>query len=288
MRGLVGLVLGSLALAGCASRVDVTRTFAPHEAAAQTDGRLTAVAVVRGDERLPVPYNAHVEEDRVAWPNDPGEHVHKLRPGDVIEADSDGRIVAVRSAGGVLLRFVPGSASSPDGSDEVRGRLVDDATSITLQPGDRIAMRGFFSPDEHIPGGGHVETSRATGALAAGIGLLLVSYGPSAYVGATSTLKTDRVLLAPVAGPWLDLANRPKCVPPAGSQVLPVDPCIGDTILRAGLIAGGAVQGLAALLVLIGLPSSSHVVYDGDHGVGWTVIPDAGQGSAGVRAVGRF
>ncbi|HEY3493240.1 MAG TPA: hypothetical protein VGK73_01085, partial [Polyangiaceae bacterium] len=42
-----------------------------------------------------------------------------------------------------------------------------------------------------------------TGAVTLGI-----SYTPALVVGATSPLPEDRVLLAPVAGPWLDLANR--------------------------------------------------------------------------------
>jgi hypothetical protein len=285
--------LGALPLAmlivGCSSSVAVTRTYTPEDAA-RRDPRLTPVAVIRGEEPMSVPPNAHVEEDRVAWPNDPGEHVLKLRRGDVIEADGEGRIVAVRSgeSPSAVTRFVVGSAVSPDGSNEVRGRLQDNETVIPLKPGDRILMKGSFAPDESVPGGGYVATSRSTGALAAGIAFTLLSYGPSVYVGATSKLKADHALLAPVAGPWIDLATRPKCVPPPGSQILPVSPCIFETVSQVGLVAGGVVEALGAALIAVGLPSKSRVAYDQDHGVGWTLVPHVGPGTGSVTAVGRF
>jgi hypothetical protein len=57
---------------------------------------------------------------------------NKIAPGDVLEQDAAGRIVAVRSAGNppVVTRFVPGTAVSPEGSDDVRGQVDGDASIV--------------------------------------------------------------------------------------------------------------------------------------------------------------
>ena len=250
--GFVGGVM--LGCAGCSSSLDVTRTFTPTEAVSQeAAGRFTAVAVERGGGIAPVPRNAQVEADRVFWPNDPGEYVHELAPGEVIQKDQAGRIVG---------------------------------------SGDRVWMTGTFESDEHIPGRGRIKTTRSTGLLVAGITLLFLSYAPSAYVGATSTLKTDRALLVPLAGPWLDIAERPKCVPPAGSEALPVNPCIVETISKAVIVAAGAVEGLGAILIAAGISSSTPVSYEGDKVVAQAptlkVLPSFAFNGAGLRAVGTF
>jgi hypothetical protein len=290
--GFVGGVM--LGCAGCSSSLDVTRTFTPAEAVSQEGGRFTPVAVERGGGIAPVPGNTHMEADQVFWPNDPGEYVHELAPGEVIQKDEAGRIVGVRSLDPdpVVTRFVPGTASSPVGVEEVRGRLADAATIIPLGSGDRVWMKGTFESDEHISGGGRIKTTRSMGLLVAGITLLFLSYAPSAYVGATSTLKTDRALLVPVAGPWLDIAERPKCVPPAGSEALPVNPCIVETISKAVIVAAGAVEGLGAILIAAGISSSTPVSYEGDKVVAQAptlkVLPSFGFNGAGLRAVGTF
>jgi hypothetical protein len=272
------------ATVGCAGPVEVTRTFTPDAAAAAQSDRFEPVAIVRGSQRIAIPPTARLEHDRVALPTaDP--FAYELAPGDVIEQDADGRIVAVRPQGGTaaLVRFVPGTASSPPGSAVVRGRLAEQAAAIPLRAGDGIEMHGTVDPDERVPGGGRVESSRATGALVSGVILLILSYPPTAYAG-TQTQGADRLLEVPVVGPWLDLAKRPGCVAPPGASVSPVDPCLADNLVRAAIVTSGAVQGLGALLTLIGLPSHSSVVDGADHGVGFTLVPTLG----GAAAVGTF
>jgi hypothetical protein len=128
--------------------------------------------------------------------------------------------------------------------------------------------------------------------LVAGITLFVLSYAPTAYIGATSRLTTDRDLLVPLAGPWVDLAERPKCVAPAGSQALPVSPCLVETLSKVAIVTGGAVEALGAILIVAGIPSSTRVSYEGDkvsadkptvH-----VLPTMGAGGTGVRAFGTF
>lgn len=250
-------------LVGCGGSVDVTRVYSPADAARADRTKLEPLAVVRDGTRIPIPPGAKIEADRVVL--GAGEHVHKLGPNDVIVTDSEGRIVAVRTPGNppTVTQFVPGTATSPEGSDFVRGQLAGAQPGIDLRPTDRIEMHGQFETDDKVPGGGVVETNRSTGAIVGGVLLLATSYVPSAYVGATSTYKGDRVLLAPVVGPWFDYASRPKCQPPQGVQ-LPVDPCTPESLAKIGLITAGIAQGLGALVLSLALPSTTTVVYDRD------------------------
>src|SRR5260370_1021815 len=63
-------------------------------------------------------------------------------------------------------------------------------------------------------------TTQATGPsfamVGSGIGILALSYLPVVVVGATSGLDADRNLFVPIAGPWIDLTQRPGC-PASGS-----------------------------------------------------------------------
>jgi hypothetical protein len=239
--------------------VEVTRTYTPDKAAGVQSEKFVPVAVVRGADRIALPAGARVEDGRIAMPR---MYVHKLAPGDVIQQDEIGRIVAVRSGGNppVVTRFVPGTAESPATSDEVRGELADDAAQVPLKPGDSIEMHGNLTPDDRLAGGDHVESKRATGPLIAGVVLFVLSYGPTLYVGAESSLPSDRVLEAPVVGPWIDLAGRPKCVPPMLPITPPIDPCTPETAARVGLVVSGSAQALATVLTLVGLPTHPEVV----------------------------
>jgi hypothetical protein len=280
---------------GCAGPVEITRTYTPQAAVqAQSETALHPVAIVRAAARIPLPSDARLESGRVLLPQ-ARLHVHKLAPGDIIEKDSQGRITAVRGAGTppVITHFVPGTAESLSGSEEVRGVLVDGANVVTLQPTDSIEMHGTFQPDDPLPGGGRVESTRSAGMLVAGVVVFSLAYAPTAYIGFASPRSEDRVLAVPAAGPWIDLANRQACVPPQlpPGMKLPVDPCIAETAMRAALVASGALQDLGVLFALIGLPSHSRVVTDGARGVGEQkahphigIVPTLG----GAAAVGTF
>jgi hypothetical protein len=47
--------------------------------------------------------------------------------------------------------------------------------------------------------------------IASGVATFAVAYVPSVIVAASSTLPADRHLYVPIAGPWIDMANRPAC-----------------------------------------------------------------------------
>jgi hypothetical protein len=280
------LTVSLLASLGCAGPVQVTRTYTPEAAQRMQSEKMVPIAVVRGAEHVDLPVGARVEGRKVVLPR---AHVHKLRPGDVIEQDELERIVAVRSAGDppIVTRFVPGTALSPDGSDEVRGELADDGAAIDLGGGDGVEMRGILAPEESASGVGRVESTRATGALVGGLVLLALSYGPSVYVGAQASQDYDRALSVPVAGPWIDLAERPTCVPPVTPYKSPIDPCIWETGARVALVASGSVQGLAAILTFWGLPSHSKLVEGSDHGAS-RPKPQVALTPTGLQVSGAF
>lgn len=257
----VAVLLGAT---GCASTssVPVTRTFTPAAAADRQREGMVPVAVVRGSDRVALPPGARVEGNAIAMPR---VHVHKLAPNDVIEQDEEGRIVAVTSGGDppVVTRFVPGTATSPPTADFVRGQLADENAGIPLGEGDWVEMRGTATSDGAVAGESHLETTRATGALVGGLVLLGLSYGPSAYVGLQAGTSYDRELVIPVAGPWMDLAQRPSCQEPDLMGIKPpVDPCSFETAARTLLILSGATQGVGALLTVAGLPTHDEIVKD--------------------------
>ena len=288
------LLLAACATAGCASNVDVVQSYTPQKAAMVSRSQMTPVAIVRDKERIPIPENARLEADRVVLS---GTHVHKLGPDDVIEKDEQGRIIAVRSGGHppVEIRFVPGTATSPEDSDEVRGQLASDASEIKLLPGDRVEMRGNFAPDDKVPGVGHVETRRNTSLLVTGTVILALSYLPTAYVGLQSSRSQDRVLLVPGIGPFIDLAGRAGCVPPASAASIGVDPCLPETASRVALYVSGGMQMLGMLIGAFGLPVKSEVVYEKDRPTSarqekptFRIVPFSDAHGGGAAAFGTF
>ena len=91
-------------------------------------------------------------------------------------------------------------------------------------------------------------TTQATGPsmLMVGSGMVIfgLSYVPAIIVGATSGLDADHTLFVPIAGPWIDFAQRPGCSP--ASQ------CNTENTNRVLLATDGVVQALGALTVIGG------------------------------------
>jgi hypothetical protein len=81
--------------------------------------------------------------------------------------------------------------------------------------------------------------------LGTGLFLLAVSYLPAVSVAASSSVAADQHLYAPLAGPWIDLAQRPVCSPPAN--------CEAEQTNRALLETSGILQGVGAFLTVVGL-----------------------------------
>jgi len=83
--------------------------------------------------------------------------------------------------------------------------------------------------------------------LTTGLTMFGLSYAPALVVGAMSSRSADRNLYIPVAGPWLDLANRPACGGRGGI------PCSVETTNKVLLGASGVFQGVGAAMTVAGL-----------------------------------
>lgn len=126
--------------------------------------------------------------------------------------------------------------------------------------------------------------------LGTGLFLLAVSYLPAVSVAASSTVGADQHLYAPLAGPWLDLAQRPVCSPPMN--------CESEQTNRALLETSGILQGVGAFLTLVGLltsdddtttPPPKHVVNDAKASNPVHVTPaQFGSAGYGIAAFGKF
>ena len=298
MKGLI-FPLISIACAACSPTVDVTETLSQADAQRVGGGKLAPSAVVHGDgSRMPLSSDATIANGKVTIPNAHGITVVTLGPNDVIEVDADDRITSVRLANGQHIVFAPGSAYSPEGANEVRGRLAEGVRTVDLAPTDKVEMTGTLAEGDRVQGIGHVETSRFTFALVVGSVVTLLAYAPTAYVGASSTKNTDRILLLPVLGPWIDLATRGGCTTPpqvATDQDIPTDPCIAETANKVGLVTSGVAQAVGGILFLVGLPEHAELVSDRPSQTGRARSPfslsiaplDVPRGS-GLAAGGRF
>jgi hypothetical protein len=118
-----------------------------------------------------------------------------------------------------------------------------------------------------------------TGAVTLGI-----SYTPALVAGITSTLPEDRLLMAPVAGPWLDLGER-RC-----------RDCSNENVNQLLLLTDGVVQGVGALAMvgsfLLGEPGDYGVrpaaSRQGQGSFRLRLAPQRVSGGYGLRAIGEF
>ncbi len=82
--------------------------------------------------------------------------------------------------------------------------------------------------------------------LTTGLTTFGLSYAPALVIGAMSSQSSDRNLYIPVAGPWLDMANRPACGGRGPS-------CTSETTNKVLLGVDGVAQGLGAAMTVVGL-----------------------------------
>lgn len=115
--------------------------------------------------------------------------------------------------------------------------------------------------------------------LTTGGAIIAASYIPAVVVAATSDRSADKNLYIPVAGPWLDLAERGGCGP---------NPC-GDEAIYKGLIVTAGLAHLVGVGLVVGsflVPEERTVT------VGSTkpkLVPaQFGKSGAGFALVGQF
>lgn len=125
--------------------------------------------------------------------------------------------------------------------------------------------------------------------LASGLVTFGAAYWAGGYVGMTSELDSDQLLLIPLAGPWLSLSDRDDCGGPRGHS------CGSDATIRGLMIADGIVQAAGALLVLgsFFVPSASPAPaarprVEAASPLQISVSPARTGNGWGLAAVGRF
>jgi hypothetical protein len=87
--------------------------------------------------------------------------------------------------------------------------------------------------------------------IGAGLITFALSYIPSVVVAAGSDVSADHHLYVPLAGPWLDLGDRPGC----GAGEIG---CDTETTYKVLLVVDGVFQGIGALTTVAGFLSPEH------------------------------
>lgn len=117
------------------------------------------------------------------------------------------------------------------------GVLIGSAELAEAQPaaGEEV-QRTYVVKDETTSAG----PNRAL--LHSGIWTLGLAYAPALIVATQSNRDADKRLYIPVAGPWLDLANRGRC--PTNET------CNHETTNKVLIAADGVFQGIGALNII--------------------------------------
>jgi hypothetical protein len=133
--------------------------------------------------------------------------------------------------------------------------------------------RGRYA--EHV-----VERRPNTELLSTGTSLFILSYGASVVAGAVSGREEDKRLFIPVAGPWMDLAQRDCRERVCGPN---------EDVARAMIVTSGVVQGVSALMVLGSLVIPETVTVEERVGSAKVkVLPVSFGSGVGVGALGSF
>lgn len=124
------------------------------------------------------------------------------------------------------------------------------------------------------------ETVPNRGLITSGVVLLGATYASSLVVAAgTSDYDPDRKLYIPIAGPWMDLAERKgEC----GRGNAPS--CDNEDLYQVLLVADGIGQGIGALQILGGFVFPVHRTET----VSASIVPRLSPKMMGLSAVGTF
>ncbi len=121
--------------------------------------------------------------------------------------------------------------------------------------------------------------------IGTGLVTFALSYVPSVIVASESPQPADNHLYIPVAGPWMDLAQRPDCNT-SGIR------CDTETTNKVLLAVDGVFQGLGVITTLAGLLSTEHegpVTTEAQTKPSVHVSPaQMGVGGYGLAAFGNF
>jgi hypothetical protein len=143
------------------------------------------------------------------------------------------------------------------------------ASSLPGYPRMVEATTGYGGPNRALIG---------TGLVTFGL-----SYIPAVVVAGSSTLEADHHLYVPVAGPWLNMANRPLCGPESIA-------CDIETTNKVLLAVDGVFQGIGAVTTLIGFVTPERETILTSAKVGGVHLTPAkvGRTGYGLAAFGEF
>jgi hypothetical protein len=184
--------------------------------------------------------------------------------------------IKIAGARRVLLVLVAGASvfASPAYADDPAGVVTPPPATMATAPALARETR-----EVHPASGPNLVM------LGVGVVSFAFSFGAAAVAGATSSYGSDRRLLVPVLGPWLDLAERAGC--PTGGPS-----CHAERTDRTSLVVDGAFQGLGALAIAAALafawPGDARVVSVGTAGHEVAIAPVGYPGGAGLAASGTY
>jgi hypothetical protein len=177
-------------------------------------------------------------------------------------------------------------------------RLVPTAAALTLVSGSLCFASSARADDAPAPvvvvqpASTTTETvhthSESSGpdmrAIDGGIFTFGVSYAVAVIVGATSSHAGDGSLYVPVAGPWMDFANRGGCPPTGG--------CDTETTNKVLLVVDGVFQALGALSIVSGFvfqrSTDDTTTTTTASRPSLQIVPQYADGGMRLAAVGRF
>lgn len=111
--------------------------------------------------------------------------------------------------------------------------------------------------------------------LVSGATIVAASYAPALAVAMTSDRRGDDNLYIPVAGPWMDLAQRGGCAP---------NSCETEALYKGGLVALGVAHAVGAGLIV-----GSFIVPEKRTVAKTVIVPtQMGRAGAGLAVVGSF
>ncbi len=168
--------------------------------------------------------------------------------------------------------------------------LFTGAALSALVPAIALAQEAPPPPPGPTPVVTEQTTSQASGPswamVGSGVVILGLSYVPALVVGSSSGLDADRSLFVPLAGPWIDLGQRPGC-PGGGAS------CNAETTNKVLLVTDGVFQAIGAITIVGGFLTTAHetttTVQSASSEPTWRLSPASmGAGGYGVQALGTF
>jgi hypothetical protein len=157
--------------------------------------------------------------------------------------------------------------------------LADNTTIVQQAPAPAPVVVAA-PPAEQTP----VYTGPNVPMITSGLVTFGLAYIPAIVVAGESTQAADHNLYVPIIGPWVDIANRPRCNTFGGPD------CATETTDKVLIGVDGVFQGLGAITTVLGFltPERHEYVVDGQAKPQIQVSPTRVGSGYGLGAVGTW